>query len=1126
MSEQHRKTLLSPARTLLATSTSERERSRRCKQSFDDMTVAFSDRSGRWQSVPDGDNDVTYGSLRQCEEDGEEDDSGSSGDEDADEVQSQFFSRMKKKSANEWMKRSPGTPAEDRGPISPVREHASPTVAPPARNIFSPAPLLLGLSRVVRSLWVRPTTAEEAEGAATTAGDRCSPLPVRPRSLNHMFSADTLPVHNGDVPIHHGDGGPGRSSVASAGGLGGLGGGNDLFSDSSTFYDFRDGGAERRAAFWRCVRNRSDDFQIHIAACFLADYEHSRRPALPPDVRSIAGHQLLLHRVRFSHPWFAALSLAAAVIFASSHLEDKILDLEGPGAQTYRSWLAALTVVSVVVFAADLGLMRFLSKSNDDMEERYYAGTPGSENHQRHKLDLRESRSSQLAGGLLVFLCMYTAETVTFLCREKPSSFVLIGFFKPLLCFYISKQCRNALEALIQVVPIVTKVLLMEFFLNFIFGTFAHRLFGTYAAFDQLDTSFLSMLTLSTTVVNPSLWLPMYRDRPTSAIFFITFLFLMVIIVHSLVLSVIFQSYSQATQHILARSHRDKEDALQLAFESVCALRCDARPAGAPRARTVYVHDVMNVLRVCRPHYPLFKIDALLGVVDPTTEGMLSYNTFRIRVPQALQISLRSPYARSAFVALVEQFSVAVALINIVFVVLVSSAFDSSWLEAYMLPVGGVITLLSLSELVLRLNPWKLFSGMPKARWSPTFDVISILSVLISLIGLVSHLVTDQQDVWNTHSTALDFLFLGRIVDTMRFLKLFKICRDIIHRCEDVLPALAGPLVLLFCGMHLLAYVGMFVWRGRVTVGEMGPDIAYLYDMNNFNGYLTGLVTVFQTVIVNDWNKIADVFLTISNPILVYVFFIGSNLLGVNILLNVLIAFFVGAFVTKYEESEQIGDGKLQKLSFGMETKKSTRIRSHNSDHSLNMLREELRINDDSETSLREKINIYESQRNSPDNDSVRELEMFQREGYEKVIETVVGGVQDEIHDAKEACAVLKAVEKLTPSSEKIGNLVSCYKSLSRFANGHFEELIRSFGQEGSVHRIVSDMHTELIGFHSLLPSEGGGSQGVSAADTVRREVATELRGKDVYVLELSATTLSEGSSLALFVGKVIKKNK
>ena len=39
--------------------------------------------------------DATYGSLRQCDEDEEGDDS--SGDKEADEVQSQFFRRMKKK---------------------------------------------------------------------------------------------------------------------------------------------------------------------------------------------------------------------------------------------------------------------------------------------------------------------------------------------------------------------------------------------------------------------------------------------------------------------------------------------------------------------------------------------------------------------------------------------------------------------------------------------------------------------------------------------------------------------------------------------------------------------------------------------------------------------------------------------------------------------------------------------------------------------------------------------------------------------------------------------------------------------------------------------------------------------
>jgi len=584
------------------------------------------------------------------------------------------------------------------------------------------------------------------------------------------------------------------------------------------------------------------------------------------------------------------------------------------------------------------------------------------------------------------------------------------------------------------------------------------------------------------------------------------------------VLSVIFQSYSQASQRILSRSRRDKEDALQLAFESICTCRDSTESSNNAHARNIHVRDLMKVLMICRSHYPVFKIDALLSVVDPTSEGVLSYNTFRIRVPQALQISLRSSYERDAFVGIIEKFSMSVAILNCLFVVLLSSSLKTSWLEMNIYFIGSIITAMSFSEITMRLNPWKIFNKLPKARLSPTFDVLSIISVLISGMGLLIHFTMSEKDDWNDNSLSIKLLFIGRTMDMMRCMKLFKIYRDIIHRCEDVYPALIGPMTLLFCSMHIFCYIGMYLWKGKVVVGS-NSEISYLYDLNNFNGYSSGLVTTFQIIIVNDWNQIANVFLAISKPYVVYTFFVAGNLVGASILLNVLIAFFVGAFVTKYEKSEKIGDGKLQKLSLGVQTKKSTRMRRHNSNLSL---REN--ISPSRHNSIRSVTmpDFDESIRSASVGDLVHELEMFQREGYEKVLETVVGGVENEISDAKEACSVLKAVEKLTPSSETIGYLVSCYKSLSRFANGHFEDLIRHFGQEASIHRIVSEMHTELIGYHSLLRSEN--ITNITTPDTVRRYVAQDKRNSTL-VLELSATTLcKEGSSLALFVVKVVDK--
>ena len=142
----------------------------------------------------------------------------------------------------------------------------------------------------------------------------------------------------------------------------------------------------------------------------------------------------------------------------------------------------------------------------------------------------------------------------------------------------------------------------------------------------------------------------------------------------------------------------------------------------------------------------------------------------------------------------------------------------------------------------------------------------------------------------------------------IRVMRLSSIFRSIVRRSGEVLPAIVGPLALVLSSLHIFTYLGMRIWGGAVTIGIHNDTIIPLYDLNNFNDYSSGLLTMFNIFVVNDWQTIAGVYLTAdrcSSPYIVYPFFIGANLIGVNILLNVLTAFFVGAFVTKVEHKNR-----------------------------------------------------------------------------------------------------------------------------------------------------------------------------------------------------------------------------
>lgn len=129
----------------------------------------------------------------------------------------------------------------------------------------------------------------------------------------------------------------------------------------------------------------------------------------------------------------------------------------------------------------------------------------------------------------------------------------------------------------------------------------------------------------------------------------------------------------------------------------------------------------------------------------------------------------------------------------------------------------------------------------------------------------------------------------------IRVMRFFQIFRDVVRRSSDVLPALLGPIILIATMLHVFVYIGIALWGGAIEVGKL-KNITPLYDLNNFNSYMEGLVTMFQVLVVNDWHAIAEVFLyadRCSSPRIVYPFFVFGNLIGVSILVNVVTAFFV-----------------------------------------------------------------------------------------------------------------------------------------------------------------------------------------------------------------------------------------
>lgn len=315
----------------------------------------------------------------------------------------------------------------------------------------------------------------------------------------------------------------------------------------------------------------------------------------------------------------------------------------------------------------------------------------------------------------------------------------------------------------------------------------------------------------------------------------------------------------------------------------------------------------------------------------------------------------------------------------------------------------------------------------------------------------------------------------------MRILRYSSLFRSIMHRTSEVLPTLVGPGALVVSAMHIFNAIGMVLWCGAVTIGKHKKRIQPLYDLNNFNSYSSGLLTIFNILIVNDWQAIANVYLHADrcySPYIVYPFFILVNLVGVSILLNVLTAFFIGAFVAKVESR--------QTQSISLINGRHVQPRST--------------LDEEISSELQGEV--------------LHQFRIFQRQGFDDVMKTVTGS-NDGVTLAKRAVEVLQHFEALSlVMSDKIAYVTCCHQSNMFFGNRAFVEMTKAIEDE-TLYTIIGDLFSKL-----MFPIENGlDTNGESAKNCVTHNLFE-------YELSFRGTMMHRGPPVALFVITSIQNKK
>jgi two pore calcium channel protein len=151
----------------------------------------------------------------------------------------------------------------------------------------------------------------------------------------------------------------------------------------------------------------------------------------------------------------------------------------------------------------------------------------------------------------------------------------------------------------------------------------------------------------------------------------------------------------------------------------------------------------------------------------------------------------------------------------------------------------------------------------------------------------------------------IQYILLLRLTRTLRLVVLVRRFNEIFGTFVDLIPAFSTLFGMMWTVFSVFASIGMVLFGGRVRYSSIalnGTDYAESdYFANNFNDFTSSLVTLFELLVVNNWQVLMDGFVRVTSPYHRW-FFILFWSIAVVVILNLVVAFILEAFFTKDEQ--------------------------------------------------------------------------------------------------------------------------------------------------------------------------------------------------------------------------------
>ncbi|KAL9158963.1 hypothetical protein ABFS82_08G103400 [Erythranthe guttata] len=429
------------------------------------------------------------------------------------------------------------------------------------------------------------------------------------------------------------------------------------------------------------------------------------------------------------------------------------------------------------------------------------------------------------------------------------------------------------------------------------------------------------MFVLFTTSNNPDVWIPAYKASRWYSLFFVLYVLLGVYFVTNLILAVVYDSFKSELVKQVAAKDNQRTRVLKKAFNLL-----DNDLGYLNKDQCILLFEELNKYRSL-PQISRDDFELIFYELDDSHDVKINLDEFydlshaiglRFQKENSEPIFESCPafYNSPASVMLKDfircpKFGYIIAFILIMnfAAVVIETTLDiqeNSGQEAWQ-KVEFVFGWIYVLEMALKVYAYGFVN-----YWRDGQNRFDFVITWVIVIGETATFLSPSGQTFLSNGEWIRYLLIARMLRLIRLLMHVKQYRAFVATFLTLLPSLMPYLGTIFCIMCIYCSLGVQIFGGLVYDGNpnlTGTDLEDSdYLLFNFNDYPNGMVTLFNLLVMGNWQAWMQSYKELTGTAWSYAYFISFYLITIVLLLNLVVAFVLEAFFAEMDLETDSGE--------------------------------------------------------------------------------------------------------------------------------------------------------------------------------------------------------------------------